>query len=172
MAAQQTGAKIKAAWKDGVRIKANAQLVYTELLDVYERRGNVTPETLLEEAGSGTVPEISRALEWNDAEAARRYRVATLGHIVRSLVLTTVRVSVIEREPEQPRRVFLNVKEDGASLFKTRTDAIRDNPEYLYGRAIQDLREFVARYDDMPFLYAVVRGVAKLIERHGKPKVH
>ena len=75
-----------------------------ELLDIYERHGKLTPAIVLEEAEDEDSP-LHHRFEWDDGEAAHRYRLYQARHLI-----LQVKIRVQPENTASPLiRAFLHV---------------------------------------------------------------
>lgn len=76
--------------------------VRDDLLAIYQSHGALTPEIVLEEA-SDPAHALHARFNWDDAEAAHKYRLSQAGQLIRS-----VKVKVFNPEPTEVRG-FLHI---------------------------------------------------------------
>ena len=60
--------------------------VQAELQEIYDRHGRLTPAIVVEEASDPDHP-VHRRFEWDDSEAARKYRLSQAGSLIRSVTV-------------------------------------------------------------------------------------
>lgn len=77
-------------------------LVLQVLTETYERRGELTPAIVVEEARDVDHPLHSR-FEWDNDKAAEQYRLVQAGALIRS-----VKLKIVDPEPSEIR-AFINV---------------------------------------------------------------
>lgn len=133
---------------------AKQELIAARLAKIAEEcGGNLTPDAVLEDARSKKSP-LHDQFEWNDGEAAHKYRLDQARTLIRSVrveVTTESRtVSVVRylRNPEVPH------KEQGyadVAAIKGETDLARDalRTELARARALFDRAESLAIAFDM-----------------------
>lgn len=93
-------------WAKGSRLKANAQEVGEELEAI---QGSLTPERIVDEARDESL-ELHKCFEWNDEEAAEKYRITQARDVLRFIsVVTTVKAEGKESESVIVR-AYENVK--------------------------------------------------------------
>ena len=80
-------------WKPGMGklYNADAEMVAGEIRDIGE---TATPEQIVEKAQDEST-ELHKCFEWDDTEAARKYRIVQASDIVRHLYVVNV-------EPDEP----------------------------------------------------------------------
>lgn len=113
---------IFAAWKSGCRISADAQKVADEILAIGQ---SATTAQILDKARDETdeTTELHKCFDWNDAEAAEKWRLHQARDIVCSLV--------IKERSETPRpevRVFF--KTGNESGYKPTVLIMQGKDEY------------------------------------------
>lgn len=74
---------IFAAWKSGCRISADAQKVADEILAI----GNSATTTQILDKARDEQTELHKCFDWDDAEAAEKWRLQQARHIVCNLVI-------------------------------------------------------------------------------------
>ena len=112
--------------------------VYDEIQSLGE---NVKPEMIVA-AAQDSNSELHKCFEWDDTEAARKYRIIQAGNLVRNLVIVE---SKEKSEPQQIRVMYTS--QDGG--YK-RTKLILHNPdeyEALKNRAMAELRAIKNKYN-------------------------
>lgn len=112
--------------------------VYDEIKSLGE---NVKPEMIVA-AAQDSNSELHKCFEWDDTEAARKYRIIQAGNLVRNLVIVE---SKEKSEPQQIRVMYTS--HDGG--YK-QTKLILQNPdeyETLKSRAMAELRAIKNKYN-------------------------
>jgi hypothetical protein len=92
-------------WKEGTRIKANAEKVGTEIEQI---KGPKTPEAVVKKARSERT-ELHRCFEWDDSAAAIQYRLEQARYVLRTISI--VREVEIPGYAE-PRKVTVRAYEN------------------------------------------------------------
>ena len=144
---------IFAKWKSGSRYSADAQKVADEIFSIGE---SATTAEILEKARDETT-ELHKCFDWDDAEAAEKWRLQQARHIVCSLVIKE------KTEASQPEvRAFF--KTDSESGYKPTVLIVRDKDEYrkLLDRAIAELNSFRAKYKTLVELDGVFDAIDKV----------
>lgn len=111
--------------------------VYDEIQSLGE---NVKPEMIVA-AAQDSNSELHKCFEWDDTEAARKYRIIQAGNLVRNLVIVE---SKEKSEPQQIRVMYTS--QDGG--YK-QTKLILQNPdeyETLKARAMAELIAIKNKY--------------------------
>jgi hypothetical protein len=144
---------IFAAWKSGCRISADAQKVADEILTIGR---SATTAQILDKARDEKT-ELHKCFDWDDAEAAEKWRLQQARHIVCNLV--------IKEKNETPRpevRVFF--KTDADSGYKPTVLIMQDKDEYrkLLDRALAELNSFKAKYKTLVELDGVFDAIDKV----------
>lgn len=128
-------------------------MTYREALqELCERQGFLTPESVLVEA-SREDSVLHSYFEWNDTEAARRYRLVQAGGLIRSCKVT------VTTSPEETRRVraFTSVpREDGPVYVPTGT-ALRLERDVVLQQALRDLTALRNKYQSLVDFGEVLR---------------
>lgn len=78
------------------------------LLDIYQRRGRLTPRDVVEESSAPDSPLHDR-FEWDDTVAAERYRLAQAAGLIRS-----AKVRFVDSSSQEARtvRAFVSVRDN------------------------------------------------------------
>lgn len=144
---------IFAAWKSGCRISADAQKVADEILAI---GSSATTAQILDKARDEQT-ELHKCFDWDDAEAAEKWRLQQARHIVCNLV--------IKEKSDTPRpevRVFF--KTDTDSGYKPTVLIMQDKDEYrkLLDRALAELNSFRTKYKTLVELDGVFDAIDKV----------
>ena len=112
--------------------------VYDEIQSLGE---NVKPEMIVA-AAQDSNSELHKCFEWDDTEAARKYRIIQAGNLVRNLVIV---VSKEKSEPQQIRVMYTS--QDGG--YKQTKLILQNQDEYetLKNRAMAELRAIKNKYN-------------------------
>lgn len=135
-------------WAKGSRLKANAQEVGEELEAI---QGSLTPERIVDEARDDSL-ELHKCFEWDDEEAAEKYRITQARDVLRFIsIVTTVKEEGKESETVVVR-AYENVKtKDNDREYVELFSALNDT-EYrnqIFGRLknmINDAMEITETY--------------------------
>lgn len=132
------------SWK--FNINADAQAVGEEI-EKLEVAGEVTPTVLLEYAEENPDSEVHKCFEWDDTEAARKFRMVQASQILCSISF------IVKEEPVQKQRVYVNIRtsKEGVKKFKNIKDVLEDDSEYqqLVERAKKDLDGYKEKYETL-----------------------
>lgn len=144
---------IFAAWKSGCRISADAQKVADEILAIGK---SATTAQILDKARDEKT-ELHKCFDWDDAEAAEKWRMQQARHIVCNLV--------IKEKTDAPKpevRVFF--KTDNESGYKPTVLIMQDKDEYrkLLDRALAELNSFRSKYKTLVELDGVFDAIDKV----------
>lgn len=133
----------KVYWKVNGIFKADANKVYSEMLEIKE----ITPQSVLERARDKK-SELHKCFEWNDNVAAEAYRKQQAGNIIRMLY-------VVPREEEAPTvRVLSRTSE---TVYQPTRLFVKNQNEYedLLKRALSELESFKRKYSTLSELEQV-----------------
>lgn len=115
-----------------------------ELVKICERDGSLTPESVVKEA-SDPRSALHRFFEWDDTEAARRYRLAQAGFLIRRCKI------VVSVAPEEVRRVreFVNIPaEKGRGEYVPVAEALNDDRrDVVMEQAVRELEAVRHKYE-------------------------
>lgn len=133
------------------------------VLEVIRARdgGELTPEAVVDHARARTSP-LHRLFEWDDTEAARRFRLDQARLLLRSytIVYETKRETVIEvrgfQQVTNPQRERVYVP----TLEALRVPEYRDQ---ILEAARRELETWTRKYEDYRALAALVAGVNRLL---------
>ena len=144
---------IFAAWKSGCRIPADAKKVADEILAI----GNSATTAQILDKARDKQTELHKCFDWDDAEAAEKWRLQQARHIVCNLV--------IKEKSDIPRsevRVFF--KTDADSGYKPTVMIMQDKDEYrkLLDRALAELNSFRAKYKTLVELDGVFDAIDRV----------
>lgn len=133
----------KVYWKVNGIFKADANKVYSEMLEIKE----ITPQSVLERARDEK-SELHKCFEWNNNVAAEVYRKQQAGNIIRMLY-------VVPREEEAPTvRVLSRTSE---TVYQPTRLFVKNQNEYedLLKRALSELESFKRKYSTLSELEQV-----------------
>lgn len=111
--------------------------VYEELQSLGE---SVKLESIVA-AAQNSNSELHKCFEWDDTEAARKYRLIQAGNLVRNLVI------VESSQKAEPQHIRVMYTSQGGGYKQTKL-ILQDKSEYehLLGRAYAELRAFKQKY--------------------------
>lgn len=144
---------IFAAWKSGCRISADAQKVADEILAI----GNSATTAQILDKARDEQTELHKCFDWDDAEAAEKWRLQQARHIVCSLVIKEK-----DEAPQPEVRIFY--KTDSETGYKPTVLIVQDKDEYrkLLDRALAELNSFRAKYKALTELDGVFDAIDKV----------
>lgn len=154
-------------WKPGAHLKINAKVAGTELERIRTKHnGRLTPTDVLEEAKSRNSP-LHKAFEWDDTEAAHKYRVQQAQYLIRSIEVVVV--------PQKGKatatnvRAFVSVKRERDRSYTSIAHAMSDAElrEQVVAQAGKELQEWRHRYEKLSefskIFAAIDRSLPKLV---------
>lgn len=144
---------IFAAWKSGCRISADAQKVADEILAI----GNSATTAQILDKARDEQTELHKCFDWDDEEAAEKWRLQQARHIVCNLV--------IKEKSDTPRpEVRMFFKTDADNGYKPTVLIMQDKDEYrkLLDRALAELTSFRAKYKTLGELDGVFDAIDKV----------
>lgn len=158
-------------FKPGARLKGDAQAVGEALAALEERDGELTPEVVEREARKKSSP-LHDLFEWDDSEAAYKYRLGQAAHVIRCVV-------VIDTPETPPMTAYVRVDvrpevEDGdldkdeepppaRSSYRS-TAVVMSDAELraqVLDRALNELRAFQKKYRNLSELAGVFEAIDK-----------
>jgi len=109
-----------------------------------KKNGRLTPERVVRAARNPKSP-LHACFEWDDQEAARKYRL----YQARNLILS-VRVKHEEEPEQEPLRVFVRDEDDEGSHYREVVEVTEvESADFIMNNAIQDLVDWVGRYEEL-----------------------
>ena len=148
-------------WKINSLYKISAQEAGEEIESCKNKDGFITPEAVVEKAQSET-SVIHGCFEWDNKNAAERYRIYQAGELIRNIV--TVAVKENERS-DASVRAFVNIKGETERGYKVIT-AVIDNPneyEYMLTCAKNELRAFTQKYAALEELRRLMSAIREVL---------
>lgn len=106
-------------------INADAQKVGEEL-ELIEREGSISPAHLIEYAKRHKDSELYKCFEWDNDEAAKKYRLRQASTIISSISIE------IKEEPREIQKVYYSINDSKTSekKYKNISEIINNNDEY------------------------------------------
>jgi len=148
-------------WKIPDMYSVSAQEAGAEIERCRNINGFITPEAVVEKA-KAEESVIHGCFEWDDRNAAERYRLHQAGELIRNIVT----VSITENDrPSAPIRAFVNIKGEAGRGYKSIASVIRDPGEYAYilECAKNDLRVFTQKYASLEELRDVLTAIREVL---------
>lgn len=134
------------SWKNYSKKDVNAQLVGEELEQI-EMRGTLEASDVVAYAESHIDSELHKCFEWDDTEAAKKFRL----HQARQ-VLCSISLQIIE-EPKKVQRVYVSIKDRDTEerTFKSINEVLKNDEEYqqLVDKAKSELENCKDKYTDL-----------------------
>jgi hypothetical protein len=168
--------KIKISIKDfstsGGSFPVKAKVIAGSLMSIYERKNELTAESVVNEARNKNNP-LHACFEWNNTKAAHEYRLS------RARVLISCVVMKKEINGEQRKiRAFVNIKRDEKGNLSTNpyakgesnyifVNSAMDNDvttKYTIDRALIDLQNLMDKYNNLVELSALFGMIKKKIK--------
>lgn len=136
-------------WKPGSRLKINAKVAGAELERIRTKHnGRLTPEAVLKEAGAKNSP-LHKAFEWDDGEAASKFRLQQASYLIRSIEV------IVERQKSKTKgsnvRAFVSVKRERDRSYTSLAHAMSDKDlrEQVIAQAWEELQAWRRRYEKL-----------------------
>lgn len=156
-------------WKPRVLINIDAQTAGEHIEKLKEKTsGKITADDVVTDARKISSP-IHSAFEWDDSEAAEKYRLDQARYLLRSLILVEYKKE--EKEPIKVR-AFVNIRETKAddevqSFYVSTYDAMRDPPSkaQVLSRALKELKEWRDRYNRFTEFALLIEQIDSIIEK-------
>jgi hypothetical protein len=144
-------------WKTGYHSKVPADIA-GRVFDQLSSENCLTAKKLVEVSRPEDAP-LHNAFEWNDTEAAERWREQQGRVMISSIVIQA------EKKECEPVRAFF-VIEHNSSNYEPITTIMRneDMREKLYETAKRELNAFRAKYNSIKEFEALFREIDKIME--------
>lgn len=148
------------SWKYPLPVKAQEAGEFIESLE--EKHGKVTPKILLD-ASRNEDALLHRCFEWDDTQAAEKYRETQAGLILRNI---TVTVEAVEDERPKVVRAFVRATEEKHSYISIISVMGNEHlRESLLQSALDELRQFQRKYADLQELSEVFAASAAVMKK-------
>lgn len=148
----------KYEWKKGARLSGNAQQVGRQLESIRKRNaGHLTPEMVVNEAQQSDAL-LHQYFEWDNHEAADKYREVQAGHLIRAVVV------IVEPNGRlKETRAFVSVTRDEGKSYTSIAHAMSDDElrEQVVRRARKELQTWRERYADYQELSSMFTAIDK-----------
>jgi len=144
-------------WADGTRApKGISAQTAGEVCSELRQKGELTAKKLVEISRPEDAP-LHKAFDWNDAEAAEKWREQQARLIINHIVIKT--------EEAKPIRAFFNI----ASIGNNYEDVVvllqnKDTREELLKQAKRELKTFRGKYETLAELSGVFKEIDKIEE--------
>ncbi len=147
-------------FSQGSRCKGDPQAIGQILQSIYDRDGTVQPNAVVEEARPQTSPLHSN-FEWDDGQAAIKFRLEQARHLVRCVI--------VEREISSgeviPTRAFVEVRhENGPYVPLEVALTVKNYHDEMLDQALSDLRAFERKYRNLIELGPVIIAIQQVLQ--------
>ena len=132
-----------------------------EIDKLVSKNGAATPEDLLDSAARKSSP-IHDLFDWDDSEAARKWRIAQAGQFIRYVRVRVVSTSPSGEQKAVKVRAFSSVKDSDGERGYQPTPRCMDNEnlrKQVLERALSELRAFEAKYGHLQELSGVLAAI-------------
>jgi DNA-directed RNA polymerase beta subunit len=148
-------------WRIPNIYSVSAQEAGAEINGCKNNDGFITPEAVVEKAKDAS-SVIHGCFEWDDRDAAGRYRLHQAGELIRNIVTVNVSDGSLR---EAPVRAFVNIKDKTERGYKTIEAVISDPYDYQYmlGCARSDLEAFSRKYAKLAELRGVLSAIQEVL---------
>lgn len=139
----------------GSRITLNAEKVYKELCTIKKLNENSTllPEEVIEWAKNNPQSEIYKGIDWNDTEAANKWRLHQCRQIIYNIRVIPHRVDSTDIESEENKyKQVVQITPfqhlDGTPGYQSIVEIVNDEDKYnqLKSQALKDLETWRTKY--------------------------
>lgn len=138
-------------WRDGARMKGSAQAIGDEIEKLREAQGGFVRPTDVLDAAADPASPLHHHFEWDDTEAAHRFRLHQASTLIRSVV---VRYAGDENDGAYTR-AFLSVDvEQIGATYTSLAHAMSDEDlrAQVMRRAWRELEAFRKKYEEYQHL--------------------
>lgn len=149
-------------FRPGFRVAGDAQQVGETLERLRIRHGGqLAPRHVIAAASRDGSP-LHQYFEWDDTEAARKYRLSQAAYLIRAVVV----VAAPDEQPFEPVRAFVCIRgpEERPQAFTHVCAAMRDEElrEKVIARAKKELQDWRKRYADLQAFADVFEAIDSL----------
>lgn len=140
-------------WKIPGLIPVDAQVAGQEMERIYNRDGLLDPAVIVLESQDEQAP-LHGCFEWNDTEAAKKYRISQAKDIIRSIV-------TVSEHTQKETRAFVHINRE----YQPMAVVIRnpENTAVLLRQALSELRWFEQKYSSLKELAGVMEEIGKVV---------
>lgn len=149
-------------WKLDGLYKTDPKVAWQVMHDI-ERRTGLTADTLLEASRPKDAP-LHSEFEWNDTEAAEKYRREQAKHIINSICVVSE-----ESEDSEPIRAFFVTENTGRARNYNSLQVILDSKEKttaLLDNALRELNYFKNKYERLQEVAPVIKAINAVQEQY------
>lgn len=131
-------------WKSGSHIKANAQRAGEQFEQLSKSEDGLTPQSVLDANRAEGTP-LHDSFEWDDTEAAEKYRLNQAGHFIRCITVSVQREE--QEKPEAVRAYFTVTK----GKYESTQDIIADaeKRDTLLEKALSEFNSYMKKYETL-----------------------
>ena len=147
----------KYSWRYG-HGEVSAQAAGETIKKIEDRDGIITREALLEESRPEDAP-THKCFEWNDTEAAEKYRLWQAGQVIRDIVVTIIDTDKEAEPVRAPMFINTSVRNTEKARFVSTETALTNNElrSTVLENALSEFRMFRKKY-------GMLKELAKLFE--------
>lgn len=141
-------------WKTSGLFNVDANVAVDELKRIYEQRGDISPQVIVEESENDDAP-LHGLFEWDDRKAASQWRFQQARVIIANVV------KVGDGEKSDGVRAFVHVKTGYQPL-----SVVLESPEKtdeLLAQAKRELRSFQMKYRQLSELAGVMESIDEVL---------
>lgn len=140
-------------WKSGSRIKADAQKSGELMEQLAASEEGLTEQTLLDANREEDAP-LHNDYEWDDSEAAEKYRLSQSGHFLRCILTVEIQQDESEKQSEPQRAFFVTTE---PKVYEPLAVIIKEQSKYdkLLATAMNELTAFKRKYESLKELQPV-----------------
>jgi len=132
--------------------KIDAQAAGEELERITQTHNSLTPDAVVDESRSEDAV-LHNCFEWDDQNAAERYREVQAQELIRNIVTVTVN----DEEITEPVRAFVSIQNDYKPVnVVVRTKEYSDE---MYRKALRDLQAYKRKYAGLEQLAEVFKAI-------------
>ena len=146
-------------WRVNGLVPVPANVAGAEFERIAEEKGRLDPEDVVEASKSEDAP-LHCCFEWDDAEAAREYRLVQAKDLIRLIV--TIPEKKDDDNPE-PVRAFISTRQYGYQPLTT-VLSVPDLREEMLRNAMRDMEAFTAKYKNYSELEPII-GAITVVKR-------
>ena len=150
-----------------------AQVVGERLTSIYEKEKLITPELVLEDAKKKNSP-LHSCFEWDDTEAANKYRLSQARDLIRSVIVVkqldnkeiVVRDFVSIRVDHNNALTNNFFQKNATSYYVKTADAMSNDVlrKYTVDMAFRELKAFIDKYKSLTELSDLFDNINDFIE--------
>lgn len=154
----------KYKWRDGFRIKGNAQVIGETLETLRVKNKGFLDAKLVVKEASNKKSVLHGVFEWNDSKAARKWREDQAAKLIASLTVIT------EQAPDSPVRAFVSLREgqNTVSPYTDITSAMLNEKfrQIVLRNALHEADSFAKKYSALTELSNVFQAIVKAKNQH------